>query len=276
VNEKFVEGWDDPRMPTVRGFRRRGYTAEAINSFCEKIGVTRNAQVISFGLLEQCLRDDLDMRANRAMVVTEPLRVVITNWKGKKEISVPNHPKLPDRGSHDVPFTNVLYIEKSDFRLDDVKGYKRLAPGQTVGLLHCPASITCTSVVQDKTGAIQELHATVDWDSKTKPRGYIHWVSRPEEGKEPLLLELRLFDHLFNSEQPATLPKETWLQDINKNSLTILHGYADPSLTNLPELTRFQFERVGYFAVDKLSTQAKPVWNRITSLKEAKWEGKDE
>jgi glutaminyl-tRNA synthetase len=257
-------------MPTIRGFRRKGYTPEAINNFCDRIGITRNENVINVNLLEQCCREDLDVKANRAMAVLEPLRVTITNWEGGvKEISVPNHPKDASRGTHTVPLSGVLYIERSDFREEDIKGYKRLAPKKSVGLMHASAVITCTDYVKDANGNVTELKATIDLSLKSKPAGFIHWVAEPAPGKEPLAVEVRLYDFLFKSDEPAAI--DDWVADLNPNSLVVVpKAYVDPSVKTAKTGTQFQFERTGYFAVDPDTTSEKMVWNRVVSLKESK------
>jgi len=276
VNDGHVKGWDDPRLPTIRGFRRRGYTPEAINDFCDRIGVTRTFNLINYNLLEQCVREDLDVRCNRAMAILEPIRVVITNFgePAVREIEVANHPKETSRGTHKVPLTSVVYIESSDFRMQDIKGYKRLAPNKEVGLAHVGCAIKCNEVVQDKDGKIVELKATVDWTPKTKPKGFIHWVAEPTPGQEPYSVEVRLYDKLFKSEEPGKL--ENWLEDLNPNSLQVISKvYVDPSLKAAAAGSRYQFERNGYFYVDPDTTANKAVWNRIVGLKEANWEGKE-
>jgi len=275
VKEGRVRGWDDPRMPTISGLRRRGYTADAINTFCDKVGVTTHDNIINYNLLEQCVRDDLDVRADRAMVVVEPLKVTLTNWTGKKDISIPKHPKETKRGNHDIPLTNVLYIERNDFRENETPGYKRLTPKQPVGLSHVPnCIITVTDVVKDGKGEVSELKATIDFESKQKPKGYIHWVSPSEPAKEPLAIEVRLYDHLFNSADVAALGDE-WRSDINKGSLVVVvKCFGDSSISGAKAGDHRQFERVGYFVVDGDSTPEKMVWNRTVTLKESKWEGK--
>jgi len=271
VRDGICKGWDDPRMPTIRGMRRRGYTAEAINNFCDRIGVTRNENLISINLLEQCCREDLDAKAVRAMCVVEPLKITITNWEGEfREFSVPNHPKDASKGSHNVPLSSVLYIDRSDFREQDIKGYKRMAPNVAVGLIHAGAAVTCTEIIKDSNGHISELKGTIDWAPKVKPRGFIHWVSA-RTGEKPAEIELRLYDKLFKSEDPAQV--SDWVADLNPESLVVKSSaLVDPSVKDAAVGTQFQFERVGYFAVDPDSTPAKQVWNRVVSLKETKWE----
>lgn len=272
VVEGHVRGWDDPRMPTIRGFRRRGFTPQAINTFCDKVGVTTHDNVIDMSYLEQCLRDDLDVRADRAMVVLEPVKVVFTNFADKKEVSIPKHPKDTSRGNHTVTISGVIYIEKNDFRESELSGYKRLTPKQPVGLSHVPnCVVTCTDVVKDASNNVVEIKATIDFDSKTKPKGFIHWVSEDSHK-----VEVRLYDKLFKAKDVASVG-DNWKDDVNKDSLQVLSNcLADPSTRNAKVGEHRQFERVGYFVVDTDSTPEKPVWNRAITLREAKWEGKDE
>jgi len=236
----------------------------------DRIGVTRNENLISYTLLEQCCREDLEVKALRAMAVIEPLKVVITNWtEGVKEITVPSHPKDASCGSHMVPLSGVIYIEQSDFREQDVKGYKRLAPNKAVGLLHAGCVITCTDFTKDSNGAFVELKATIDFTPKAKPAGYIHWVAEPAPGNSPMSVEIRMYDKLFMSDQPAAL--DDWVPDLNPNSLAVLPKcLIDPSVKVASIGTQYQFERVGYFAVDLDSHGEHMVWNRIVSLKESK------
>lgn len=268
---RYVKGWDDPRMPTLRGARRRGYPPEALNNLCDRVGITRNDQTISVLFLEQCVREVLDEQCYRHMLILRPLRVTLTNVDEEvKMITVPNSPKDASKGSHQVPFTRVLYIESTDFRLEDKKGYKRLAPNKEVGLLHTGGTIKCTQAITDKEGNVLELLATWDPKPANKPAGHIHWVAEPKPGKEPEIVEVRLYDVLFKSEDPGSL--ENWLEDLNPNSLQVFsHCYVEP-LGEKHVGDRVQFERLGYFCVDPDSTKSRKVWNRIVSLKEAKWE----
>jgi len=279
VSGGFVRGWDDPRLPTIRGFRRRGYTSDAINEFCNRIGVTRSYNLIDYQLLEQCVREDLDRKCNRAMAVLEPLRVVLTNFSLTEHpqiISVPNHPKDASRGSHNVSFSQVIYIERSDFRLDDMKGYKRLAPGKEVGLLHAGCTIRCTEVIMASESLVSYIKATVHWDQhRTKPSGYIHWVADASPSQESLSTEIRLYDKLFKSKEPSSL--EDWLSDLHQESLRIIsNALIDSSLRDAQIGDRVQFERLGFFYVDPDSKPPnKIIWNRIVSLKEENWLAKN-
>jgi len=270
VKEGIVRGWDDPRMSTIYAYRRKGYTSTAINMFCEKIGVTRAPNLIPITLLEQCLRLDLDPKVNRAMCVIHPLRVVITNIpEGEEEqITIANHP-YEDKGKRQVPFARVLYIEKTDFRLEDEKGYFGLAPNKEV-LLKYAYNIKCTHVVKGENGEVVELHATVDKANTNKCKGVLHWVAESKTAGSPVPAEVRLYDHLFKSENPNELGAE-WLNDINPNSLvTIPHALCDVSMKGVKPGDKFQFERHGFFCVDLDTTADKVVFNRSVTLKESK------
>lgn len=265
VKQGYVRGWDDPRMTTLVAFRRKGYTPEAINMFAEKIGVTRAPNLIPFSLLEQCCRLDLDPKAHRAMVVLRPLRVVLTNVPEdfREELTVPNHPK-EDKGTHKVPLTRVVYIEKSDFKTQDEKGYYGLAPGKQV-LLKYAHNITCTDVVTNDKNEVVEIKATLNKGDTTKLKGVLHWVA---EGSPRV--EIRQYDHLFKSENINELGAD-WLADLNTNSLEVIeNAIADVSLNNCKDGEHFQFERQGFFVVDKDSTPEKKVFNRTVTLKESK------
>lgn len=268
VEGGYVKGWDDPRMPTINGFRRRGYRPQAINNFCEIIGITKSQTRLSIDLLEHCCRQDLESFATRAMAVLHPLRVVITNYpEGTVEtLTVPNHPMDPSKGTHEVPFSRVVYIERSDFREVDEPDYFGLAPNKEVGLRHA-FNITCKEVIKNDKGEIVELRAEVDKEKKRKPKGHIHWVAEPAPGKNPATVEIRLFSPLFKSEDPASL--EDWLGDLNPNSIEVIeNAFVDPCAASATQGTWFQFERVGFFVLDKDTTPEKQVWNRTVSLKD--------
>lgn len=271
VKEKYVRGWDDPRMSTINAFRRKGYTAEAINLFCEKIGVTRAPNTISYSLLEQCCRLDLDPKVHRAMVVLHPLKVVLTNIPEDapdEEITVKNHPFI-DMGTHKVPLSRVVYIERSDFRVVDEKGYFGLAPGKE-GMLKYAYNIKVTDFVQDsKTGEVTEIHATVDRTNATKVKGVFHWVAESKT-QPPLTAEVRLYERLFTVENPNEL-KDDFLDFINPNSEQVITGAkADVSFKGVKVGDRFQFERQGFFVVDKDTKGDALVFNRTVTLKESK------
>ncbi len=272
VTRGFVNGWDDPRMPTVAGMRRRGYTPAAIRSFAAAIGVAKNDNLVDMGLLESCVRDDLNETAPRAMAVLRPLKVVLDNYpEGRTEdLDAANHPQKPDMGSRKVPFSRVLYIEREDFEENPPKKYKRLAPGKEVRLRNAYV-IRFESLVKDeKTGDILELHCTYDPDTLSGPPadgrkvdGVIHWVS----AEHAVPAEVRLYDRLFTVADPAG---EDYLDHLNPESLQVLTGcFVERSLGEAPAGGRWQFERIGYFCADmKDSRPGKPVFNRIVSLRD--------
>jgi len=261
----YVRGWDDPRLMTLNGLRRRGYTPAAINDLCERVGVTRSYNLIKLELLEHCLRVDLDDKAPRAMAVLNPLRVTITNYPDKVEkLEVPNIPAKPEKGSHSIPFSKVIYIDRNDFRLHDSKDYYGLAPGKEVGLKYAH-NITCTKVVQNDKADVIELEATYDPVHKNKPKGHLHWVAEPIVGQKPLVIEVRLYDRLFTVEKPL----DDFLHHINPKSLEIIpETYVDPSVAYVKPFDKVQFERVGIFSVDPDSTPAKLVFNKAVALKD--------
>lgn len=274
VKEGIIRGWDDPRVLTLAGLRRRGYTPEAIKSFCNDIGVTRAQNVIPIERLEESLRQDLDVRCNRAFCVLDPLRVVITNYPEDKVefVKAPNHPVNKERGSRDMPFSRVVYIDRNDFREVDSKSYFGLAPNKEVGLKYA-YNITCTDVVKDENGKVVELRATVDLEKKNKPKGHIHWVAQSEPGKEPLTCEVRLYDKLFTEDVEKA--GDDWINLINKNSEVVMNNaYIENIFALQPELrnvyAKYQFERIGYFSVDQDTTNDHLVFNRVVELKASK------
>jgi glutaminyl-tRNA synthetase len=274
VEENRVTGWDDPRMPTIAGMRRRGYTAEAIQDFIKRVGVTKAEGIVEIELLEHCLRQDLNKRAPRVMGVLDPLKVVITNYPDDKieEIEAVNNPEDENAGTRKVPFSKVLYIEREDFMAEPAKKFYRLAPGREVRLRYA-YFITCNDVMRDKTGNILELHCTYDPatrggdapDGRTV-KATLHWVS----AKHAVNAEVRLYDHLFTKENPfAGEGGKTWLDNLNPNSLTVLKGCRlEPSLAVARPGDRFQFERKGYFCVDPNSKPANLVFNRTVTLRD--------
>jgi glutaminyl-tRNA synthetase len=276
VQEEHVNGWDDPRMPTIAGFRRRGYTPEAIRDFSERIGVARADSKVEISYLEHCLREDLNKRAPRVMVVLRPLKVVIDNYPDGQveELDAVNNPEDASVGNRKVPFSKVIYIEQDDFREDPPKKFHRLSPGKEVRLKH-GYYITCTEVVKDeKTGEITEVHCTYDpatrggWsDDGRKVRGTLHWVS----AEHALPAEVRLYDHLFMNPDPEDVDEgKDFLSNLNPNSLEVLTAcLAEPSLVNAKPGDRFQFLRQGYFSVDPDSPKGTPVFNRTVSLKDS-------
>ncbi len=271
VEEKVVSGWDDPRMPTISGMRRRGFTAEGIRGFWEGVGVTKTESVIDIGRLEGAIRDDLNRRANRVMGVLRPLRVVIDNWPAGKVdwLDAQNNPENPSAGSRKVPFTGTLCIEREDFMEDPPKKFFRLAPGREVRL-RWAYFIKCERVVKDAEGNITELRCTYDPATRggdspdgRKVKATLHWVSE----SEGVPCEVRLFDRLFNVEEPGARTGN-FLDDLNPNSLEVLTAIVEPSLKTASAGDTFQFERLGYFCADRDSRPGHPVFNRTATLKD--------
>ncbi|KAA0229387.1 glutamine--tRNA ligase/YqeY domain fusion protein [candidate division KSB1 bacterium] len=277
VEQKHVAGWDDPRMPTLAGMRRRGYPPEAIRDFCDRIGVAKSFSTVDIALLEACVREYLNRHAPRVMAVLQPLRVVITNYPENQieELDAVNNPEDPAAGTRKVPFGRVLYIEREDFREDPPKKFFRLAPGREVRLRYA-YFITCTNVVKDeKTGEIIELHCTYDPATRggdspdgRKVKGTIHWVAAASAVKA----EVRLYDRLFVKENPEdNKDGSDFIAQLNPNSLETLRDcYLEPSLAHAVPGSRYQFERLGYFCADAVDSKpGKPVFNRIVSLKDS-------
>ncbi|CAO2830099.1 unnamed protein product [Amaranthus hypochondriacus] len=278
VTEKYVDGWDDPRLMTLAGLRRRGLSPTAINAFVRGIGITRSDNsLIRLDRLEYHVREELNKMATRTMVVLHPLKVVITNLEAGRVIEL-DAKKWPDAQTNDtsalykVPFSNVVYIESSDFRMKDSKDYYGLAPGKSV-LLRYAYPIRCTDVIfGEDNETVVEIRVEYDSEKKTKPKGVLHWVAEPSPGVDPLRVEVRLFDKLFKSENPAEL--DDWLGDLNPNSkIVIPDAYAVSTLREAVLGDRFQFERLGYFAVDKDSTPEKLVFNRTVTLRDTYTKG---
>ena len=273
VKENYVSGWDDPRMPTIIGLRRRGYTPEAIRSFCDRIGVAKFNSTIDLHVLENSLRDDLNKRASRVMSVLRPLKVVIENFpEGETEqLQAVNNPEDESAGLREVPFTRELYIEQDDFMEDPPKKFFRLAPGREVRLRYA-YFITCQEVVKDDDGNIVELRCTYDPETRggnapdgRKVKATMHWVSA-EHG---LTAEARLYDHLFVKENPDDVEDgQTFLDNLNPKSLETLECVVEPSLATAEPGLQVQFERLGYFAVDQDSTAEKLVFNRAVTLRD--------
>jgi len=277
VRERYVSGWDDPRMPTICGLRRRGYTPEAIRNFCERIGVAKRDSVVDIALLEHSIREDLNLRAPRVMAVLKPLRVVIENYPEDKieEMEAINNPEDPSMGTRKVPFSRVLYIEQDDFREDPPKKFYRLAPGREVRLRYAYL-ITCVDVVKDsRTGEIVELRCTYDPETRggSTPDGRqvkatLHWVSAAQS----LEAQVRLYDHLFDKVDPADESDGIdWKGHLNKNSLETLSACrVEPSLKNASPGSRFQFERQGYFCVDTVDSSSNMLtFNRVVPLRDS-------
>jgi glutaminyl-tRNA synthetase len=271
-----VSGWDDPRMPTISGLRRRGYSPESIRSFCERIGVAKTDSTIDMALLEHCLREDLNRRAPRVMAVLRPLRVVIDNYPEDhiEELDAVNNPEDPDMGSRTVPFSRVLYIEQEDFREDPPDKFFRLAPGREVRLRYA-YFVTCVGLVKDKqTGEVVELHCTYDPATRggsapdgRKVKGTIHWVS----AARAIEAEVRLYDRLLTAENPGDVKEGTDFESVlNPSSLETLAAYVEPSLAGAAPESRYQFERLGYFCVDsKDSSAERLVFNRAVTLRDS-------
>ena len=274
VKENLVSGWDDPRMPTLRGLRRRGYTPEAIRDFCGRIGVAKNSSTADLALLEHCLREDLNKRAARVMAVLNPLRVVIENYPEDQveELEAVNNPEDADAGTRRVPFGRVIYIEQDDFRETPPPKYYRLSPGREVRLRYA-YFIKCVGVVKDDKGNVVELRCTCDPATRggdapdgRKVKSTIHWVS----AAHALESEVRLYDRLFTQEDPEDAPEgQDFTNLLNPNSLQVLQKcYLEPSLKGATAGSLYQFERQGYFCVDADSTSDKLVFNRAVSLKD--------
>jgi glutaminyl-tRNA synthetase len=274
VQEGYVNGWDDPRMPTLSGLRRRGYTPESIQTFCERIGVAKKKSTVDMALLEYCLREDLNRRAPRVMVVLRPLKVIIDNYPENQveEFEIVNNPEDPTMGTRRVPFSRVLYIEQSDFHENPPRKFFRLAPGREVRLKNAYL-ITCREVVRDEnTGEIVELHCSYDPATRggaapdgRKVRGTLHWVSQPHSQEA----EVRLYDRLLTVGNPAEEEDDDFKTFINAKSLEILLACRiEPTLSGAKPGTLFQFMRHGYFCVDPDSTNGKLIFNRTVSLRD--------
>lgn len=274
VNEGYVAGWDDPRMPTIAALRRRGYTPEAIRNFNEMIGVAKANSMVEMGMLEHAVRDDLNANAPRAMAVLDPLKVVIENYpEGQIEtFDVVNHPQKPEMGTRPVPFSREIYIERDDFMENPPGKYFRLAPGREVRLNQA-YYITCTSVVKDEAGHVVELRCTYDPESRggttpdgRKVKGTIHWVP----AQESIVAEIRLYDLLFTKPNPAEVEEgQDFTANINLNSLVVVRGRVEPSLASAPVGSRYQFMRQGYFCIDPDTTPGHLVINRTVTLRDS-------
>jgi len=274
VNKGYISGWDDPRMPTLAAYRRKGYTPEAIRTFCEKIGVAKANSVVDIAYLEECQRDDLNKRSPRRIAVLRPLKVVLENYpEGEvEEMDLVNNPEDASAGTRKVPFSRVLYIERDDFMEDPPKKFFRLAPGREVRLRGA-YFITCTGVSKDESGLITELRCTYDPATRggsspdgRSPKATLHWVSAANaiEG------EVRLYDRLFLKENPDDFPEgQDYKANLNPASLETLAGCKlEPSLSRAVPGERFQFERLGYFCCDRDSSEGRPVFNRTVTLKD--------
>ncbi len=276
VEEGYVTGWDDPRMPTIAGLRRLGYTPEAIRDFSDRIGVAKSNSVVDIALLEHCVRDDLNKRAERRMVVLDPLKVIIDNYPDDlvEELDADNNPENPDAGTRKIPFSKVIYIEREDFREEAPRKWFRLAPGKEVRLKHA-YYITCTEVIKNDQGEVVELHCTYDPQSRggwtqdgRKVKGTLHWVS----AAHAVPIEVRLYERLFLKENPEDVEEgQDFTANINPNSLQVIkHALAEPGLKNAHPGAHFQFLRKGYFVADLKDHSAEhPVFNRTVTLRDS-------
>ncbi|HEY0680032.1 MAG TPA: glutamine--tRNA ligase/YqeY domain fusion protein [Chitinophagaceae bacterium] len=272
VNDKFVEGWDDPRMPTISAIRRKGYTPESVRDFCDRVGVARRENLIDISLLEFCVREHLNKIALRRMVVFDPVKVVITNYPEDKieKLQTENNPEDPDGGMRELPFSRELYIEREDFMENPPKKYFRLAPGQMVRLKSAYI-IRCDEVIKDESGIIHELRCTYIPESRSgadtsgiNVKGTLHWVSIAEAVR----VELRLYDRLFKVEDPSS-EEGDFKEYINPDSLVVQNAYAEASLMNAKFNERYQFLRKGYFCLDKSTSGSRIIFNRTVTLKDA-------
>jgi glutaminyl-tRNA synthetase len=274
-----VNGWDDPRMPTISGLRRRGYTAASIRKFCDSIGVAKRENIIDFSLLEFCLREDLNKTAPRVMAVLDPIKLVITNYPEDQEewLEAENNQEDESAGFRNVPFSKELFIERDDFLEDAPAKFFRLSLGREVRLKNAYI-IKGENVIKDAEGNLTEIHVTYDQDSRSgsgseasqrKVAGTLHWVSI----KHALEAEVRLYDRLFIDEAPDSHKEKNFLEFMNPSSLQIVKGFVEPSLATVQVGEKFQFQRLGYFNVDKDSSEGKIVFNKTVGLKDA-WEEK--
>lgn len=273
VEEGLVNGWDDPRMPTISGLRRRGYSAKSIRTFCERIGVTKFNSSTELNMLEHCLREDLNVSAPRAMAIIDPLKVVVTNLNEDEtlEIEAKDYPQNKETTRRTIPFTRELYIEREDFKEDANKKYFRLTPGREVRFKY-GYLLTCTGCVKDDEGNVVEVHCTYDPESRggfapdgRKVKGTIHWLPVPHA----VVAEFRLYDKLFTVANPDA-GDGSYKDYLNEKSLEVINGFVEPSLATAKLGDSFQFERLGYFCADNDSTPEKPVFNRAVTLRESK------
>jgi len=274
VEGNHVDSWDDPRMPTISGFRRRGYTPESIINFCETIGITKFNSMTDIALLEHCIREDLNTKAPRVMGVLDPIKVIIDNYPDNQteQMTAKNHPSDSEMGTRNIPFSKEIYIERDDFREVPPRKYHRLYLGNEVRLRY-GYLITCTKVIKDNDGNIKELHCTYDPESRggnapdgRKVKGTIHWVS----AKDAVPAEIRLYDRLFTVQNPLDCEDgKTFIDYLNPNSLQKITAQLEPSLANLKKGVTVQFERKGYFCLDKDATADKLVFNRTVAMRDS-------
>jgi glutaminyl-tRNA synthetase len=270
VNENLVTGWDDPRLPTISGLRRRGVTPEALRAFAYHIGITKYNGITDVAVLEHAIREDLNKRAFRRLAVLRPLKIVITNYPADQveELNATNNPEAPETGTRKIPFSRELYIEQDDFKEIPPPKFFRLKPGGEVRLKYAYI-IKCNEMIKDAAGHVTELHCTADLDSKTggatagrKVKGTIHWVSAPHA----IEAEVRLYDRLFTVPEPDA--DGDFKAHLNPHSLEVITAKCEPSLKEAAAETRYQFERLAYFALDKASTPARMIFNRTITLKD--------
>ncbi|HSM64219.1 MAG TPA: glutamate--tRNA ligase family protein, partial [Gillisia sp.] len=277
VENKVVNSWDDPRMPTISGFRRRGYTPSSIRKFADTIGIAKRENIIDVSLLEFCIREDLNKIAPRVMGVLDPVKLVITNYKDGEEewLETENNPEDENAGTRKIPFSKELYIEREDFKEEANRKFFRLTLGKEVRLKSAYI-IKGESVVKDEDGNILEIHCTYDPKSKSgsnteeslrKVKGTLHWVSIPHAIKA----EIRLYDRLFTVAAPDADKEKDFLEFINPESLTVITGFVEPSLKDAEVADKFQFQRIGYFCIDKESTKENLIFNRTVTLRDS-WE----
>lgn len=264
VERGFVRGWTDPRMPTLAGMRRRGYPPSALNRFCSAIGISRATNMIGLHVLEHWVRTELDTSVKRVFAVLRPLKVVIQNYKEQEAIEVKNHPKYDAMGTRKLKLSKTVYIEKTDFRMEDSKGYYGLAPGKSA-MLRYGYPIKVIDVVTNADGEASELKVEMDYEKSVKPKGVLHWV-----GEDAVTFEARLYSTLFKSADPGGL-KHDWLEDLNKESEVVLkEAMIEPSAASAELRSSYQFERTGYFCVDDDSSKEKPVFNMTVSLRDSR------
>jgi glutaminyl-tRNA synthetase len=274
VEKKFVDGWDDPRMPTLVGTRRRGFTPEGFQLFAERIGVSKADSWIDYAILEDCMREDLNERAERRIAVLHPLKLVIDNYPEDKieECEAPNHPQKPEFGRRKVPFSRELWIEREDFMEHPAKGFFRLSPGAEVRLRYAYL-VKCIGVDKNAEGELKAVHCTYDSATRSgtpgaearKVKGNIHWLS----AQHAATAEVRLYDRLFSAPQPGSNDRN-WLEDLNPNSKEVITAYVEPALARAQPEERFQFERHGYFITDGVETKpSRPVFNRAVTLRDS-------